>query len=539
MSTSASSAAGSSHIDPEDEIKALEAEAEAEVRARQTALLSVAAETDQPPLEPAGTDSASLPLEPAEIPTPIESKEPVVPKPEPVTGNLAAALAGGATLTPSQLWTQELENKVSTFLGDLEPEQFEKLCEEAKAHPEFQSYVDGVRAEIGDDTPWEFGQDEPYEDILGFGVWCRARANMQQALGLPPAQQVTSAPAEDVIVPTPHTTFFNPPAPKAAIHPAAAKPPAVEPKAAMPTPVEPKAALPTPAPAPVEPKATMPAPQLPPQPAMPGVAPTPLSPQAVDPQAPPAPNQLSATVDAAAKAAAVTAAEATSVTHRNEYMQFLRAARNPKKLPQSLVATFNGQKLDLFRMWLERGQDFSQVEVEINRRNVQASIASAKDKYMSRSELTKDGRYSKEDIDLLVQARTTSGDWVPDTNFPDREDLRKYRVGNFDVEKETQHRREDSQQIASTTGVSATEALMLTEEGADFASGTTPSIFDLCGGTAPTSTGGEPAAKSKGKAKAKPKAKPAAAPNGEPQPDKPLTPLQKANLLKKSVFLDH
>ena len=99
-------------------------------------------------------------------------------------------------------------------------------------------------------------------------------------------------------------------------------------------------------------------------------------------------------------------------------MQFLRAARNPKKMPQSLVGAFNGQKLDLFRLWLERGQGFAAVEVEVNRRNVQASIASSTDKYMSRTEMINDGRYSKEDIDKLVQARTASGDWIKDGNFP-------------------------------------------------------------------------------------------------------------------------
>ena len=103
--------------------------------------------------------------------------------------------------------------------------------------------------------------------------------------------------------------------------------------------------------------------------------------------------------------------------------------------------------------------------------------------------------------------------------------------------KEVQNRREDSQQLTSTTSVTPTEALLLTEEGADFSSGAMPSIFDLCGGCGP-STDAPAAAKAKAKVKAKAKAKAAAGADGENgEPDKPLTPLQKAVLLKNSVFL--
>lgn len=134
-------------------------------------------------------------------------------------------------------------------------------------------------------------------------------------------------------------------------------------------------------------------------------------------------------------------------------------------MPASLVATFTGSKLDLFRLWLERGQDFNACEVEIKRRNTQANIASAKEKYMSRAALIKDGRYRESDIDLLIQQRTKTGEWIPDANFPDREDLRQYRVGNEEVTREVQNRREDTQEVGSTTELTSTEALLLTEDG--------------------------------------------------------------------------
>ena len=160
-------------------------------------------------------------------------------------------------------------------------------------------------------------------------------------------------------------------------------------------------------------------------------------------------------------------------------------------------------------------------------------MANAKDKYMSRSDLVKDGRYSTEDINSLIAERTRTGDWIPDSNFPTREDLRQYRVGNFEVSKEVQNRREDSQEVNSKTQLTSSEAMLLTEEGADFSINALPSIHELCGG-APPETTVQPVAKNKARAKPKPKANA----KGEGQdPDKPPTALEKAVLLKKSVFL--
>ena len=56
----------------------------------------------------------------------------------------------------------------------------------------------------------------------------------------------------------------------------------------------------------------------------------------------------------------------TSVSHRSEYMAFLRAGRNPSKMTKTLLPMFQGERLDLFRLWLEKGQDFAQVEVEVH-----------------------------------------------------------------------------------------------------------------------------------------------------------------------------
>ena len=135
------------------------------------------------------------------------------------------------------------------------------------------------------------------------------------------------------------------------------------------------------------------------------------------------------------------------------------------------------------------------------------------------------------------------GEWIPDPNFPDRIDLRQYRV-NSEVTAEVQHTREDSQNIVSHTHVSHAEALTLTEEGADFADASAPSIHDVVGGEgAPMGNGAEAESKGKGKkGRGKGKGKKGdaanAGPNQEPEPDKPPTPLEKAKALKKVVFLD-
>lgn len=78
---------------------------------------------------------------------------------------------------------------------------------------------------------------------------------------------------------------------------------------------------------------------------------------------------------------------------------------------------------------------------------------------------------------------------------------------------------------------------------ADFSDKAVPSIHDVLGeGVAERAGRGDttaPDPKAKAKAKPKPKAKASAggAGDGTPKPDKPITPLEKAVLLKKSVFL--
>ena len=248
----------------------------------------------------------------------------------------------------------------------------------------------------------------------------------------------------------------------------------------------------------------------------------------------------------------------TSVTHRSEYMAFLRAAKNPGKMTKTLVPLFSGNqsdRLDLFRMWLEKGKDFAQVEIEVTRRNTHSQTAKQKDVCMSKSQLEADPRYSNEDVADLIRRKTQLGQYIDDPNFPGREDLRQYII-NAETSAEAARSREDVTNVSSTVSVTATEALTLTEPGSDLAMDNYPVITDFVtagggGGSHPElpvdppQTKGNGKGKGKGRGKPRPKPKAAAAvggdQDGEPQqedPDKPPTPLAKAIALKTKVFLD-
>ena len=247
----------------------------------------------------------------------------------------------------------------------------------------------------------------------------------------------------------------------------------------------------------------------------------------------------------------------TSVTHRAEYMAYLRAARNPTKLPPGLREQFASadSRLDLFRLWLQKGRDFNQVQIEMTRRSTQQQRATNRNQAMSRAQLLQDSRYSEADVDALIARRTAENAFIPDPNFPDRVDLRQYVIHQETTSEEVRSR-ENTQTMHATTRVTHDEALPMLEDGNEFSANNTPTIHGLnselsgtpfAPATAPGTT--EPSAKAKGKgkgrAKAKPKAKPGA--NGEdgagsedaggPPPDKPSSPLEKAKLLKTKVSL--
>ena len=266
---------------------------------------------EQPPLPPPVEALPAVPKQPEPVfvpKTPPPTKPITSPKTSDVSGNLARALMGGGGLMPSQLFSPELEQDAQDTLNKLSEGDFEKRLEEAKVHPEYKSYCEGVRMEIGETgdepEPWVFGDQEPFLDLVGFLVWVKARENMRKALGV-----VTPSPPPLPKQGAPATTLVPPEVPKADT-----SPPAV-PKQTSP-PAAPKTAPrkvtfvehPKVIEAPAAPKTT--------SPAAPEPAPT-----------TPSPSELSSVVDTTVALAANP--KPTSTTHRKEYMAFLRAANNP------------------------------------------------------------------------------------------------------------------------------------------------------------------------------------------------------------------
>ena len=158
----------------------------------------------------------------------------------------------------------------------------------------------------------------------------------------------------------------------------------------------------------------------------------------------------------------------TSSSHRAEYMCFLRAAKNVAKLPESLKDLFTkggSDRQELFRAWLEKDRDFAQVEILMQRRDMQRQQAKQSNQALSRAQLMADPRYSEEDVKELIARCEREGRYMADPNFPLREDLRQYFV-NMETSSEHARVREDSQTIDTRTVTAAAEGLDLLGQGA-------------------------------------------------------------------------
>ena len=123
-----------------------------------------------------------------------------------------------------------------------------------------------------------------------------------------------------------------------------------------------------------------------------------------------------------------------------------------------------GQRTDLFNLWLRASRDFGQVAVKIERENVQKNKAAVKVVEWSRSQLEQCGFYTQEDIDDLIDRCTKNKLFQDDPNFPGVERLRKYKFI-----QETSQKFEDvqsSRQCISSTGtISTDEAIELSGKG--------------------------------------------------------------------------
>ena len=169
----------------------------------------------------------------------------------PATANLAHALCGGdGVMKPGDIISDELMQRMTDQCNNMDPADVEKEFELARKHAEFQAYVEGTRAEIGETgkekDAWKFGED--ILDLVVFKGFVEAREKLRNALCLVPARppaahpapaKTTAAPAETTATPAeptaPSVNTSNPPQAPATAEPNAPATLASTP-AAMPAP---------------------------------------------------------------------------------------------------------------------------------------------------------------------------------------------------------------------------------------------------------------------------------------------------------------
>eukprot|EP00435_Cladocopium_sp_Y103_P017166 s1955_g4.t1 len=185
----------------------------------------------------------------------------------PVTANLAGVLSGGeGVMKPGDIISDELMKRMTDHCEKMDELEVAREFEMARAHAEFQAYVEGTRAEIGEtgeeEDCWKFGED--IQDLVVFKGFVEARQKLRNALSVPtPTPPVHPALAKSKVAPptrpeakapsvtladTPQTPAAEPKAPAAPVTPVPETPaaPAATP-AAPTTPAAPDATPATPA----------------------------------------------------------------------------------------------------------------------------------------------------------------------------------------------------------------------------------------------------------------------------------------------------
>ncbi|CAK9093804.1 unnamed protein product [Durusdinium trenchii] len=475
-----------------------------------------AAKDPVPPVQLPAPEDPVPPAEPPAPKDPVPPTEPPAPKePAPMDVGVAeSATPNGPSFPMMHLNTSKvvlseavaLENSIRDNLMKLDLEQVDRRVKLAMSHPWFATYMAYLKKDvIGEEIDYKFGDEEPFEDLVNFELWLH---DQKEA-----ASRATASPAD--VSGRPSCLRSSPPPPR---HVSFADAPE-QPEAAP-------AARPVIASAPVAPlQASATKPEV--HQAFPEVR----------------PDNLSASVELAVVKAKEQALP-NSVTHRSEYMAYLQAARNPQVMHKSLLPMFTGgQKLDLFRMWLEKGRDFASCAVEMERRRVHQAKAAQKEKCMSKRQLELDGRYTEAQIKSLIESKTAAGMFIPDPNFPDDEELRQYIMVD-EITRSHTDISETSQTLRGRTDLSGSEALLLTEQGALFSAEgmELPQLGNRENGP-PSTVEEDGKAKGKGK-KGKGKGKGGGEKGkgkdcqeeGGGENVKVVTPLQKAQALSKSVL---
>ena len=111
-------------------------------------------------------------------------------------------------------------------------------------------------------------------------------------------------------------------------------------------------------------------------------------------------------------------------------------------MAKTLIPTFNGGNIsrnELFKVWLEKGRDFSQVEVEMKRRCAQSKSHGEKEVCWSRRQLEMDGRYDKNEVDTLYRKCHSDRPVYGRPKLPGQRKASPILLGLGDFEGKTQH----------------------------------------------------------------------------------------------------
>ncbi|CAL1141145.1 unnamed protein product [Cladocopium goreaui] len=122
---------------------------------------------------------------------------------------------------------------------------------------------------------------------------------------------------------------------------------------------------------------------------------------------------------------------ANSVTHKAEWDKFNRQALDRKKFPQSLASHFVRDKNDLFRQWLECSQDWSKVEITIQRKAEKLTLNRKEREGLKSRDIYQ--KYPKAKAEQLMRSLKERNLWYWDPDFDQDEEEIYYYVGKGDL----------------------------------------------------------------------------------------------------------
>ena len=112
----------------------------------------------------------------------------------------------------------------------------------------------------------------------------------------------------------------------------------------------------------------------------------------------------------------VTSQMRNSTTNKKEYDTFARQIANKRLFPASLAPMLQRRKLELFGLWLDAGQSWDQVVLEVDKG--QETLNLARKEMCGVQVKTLRGMFSKEKLDEILAKRYKDGLWYADDDWP-------------------------------------------------------------------------------------------------------------------------